>query len=91
MISAPLGSIDEVFREVEAKSAHYGVVPIENSSEGMINNTLDSFRHSSLVISGEVEMRIHQNLLVKNGYRFISSRADLLPLPILSPVPFVAG
>jgi len=67
VISAPLGSIDEVFREVEAKSAHYGVVPIENSSEGMINNTLDSFRHSALVISGEVEMRIHQNLLVAEG------------------------
>ncbi|MDO7585180.1 MAG: chorismate mutase, partial [Oceanospirillaceae bacterium] len=65
VISAPLTSIDEVFREVEAKSAHYGVVPIENSSEGMINHTLDSFRHSSLVICGEVEMRIHQNLLVK--------------------------
>jgi len=67
VISAPLSSIDEVFREVEAKRAHYGVVPIENSSEGMVNNTLDSFRHSSLVISGEVEMRIHQNLLVKSG------------------------
>ena len=67
VISAPLTSIDEVFREVEAKSAHYGVVPIENSSEGMINHTLDSFRHSSLVICGEVEMRIHQNLLVKQN------------------------
>jgi len=67
VISAPMASIDEVFREVEAKRANYGVVPIENSSEGMINNTLDSFRNSSLVISGEVEMRIHQNLMVKAG------------------------
>lgn len=65
--SVPISSIDKVFREVEAKRADYGVVPIENSSEGMVNNTLDSFRHSSLVISGEVEMRIHQNLLAKQG------------------------
>ncbi|HBD23169.1 MAG TPA: prephenate dehydratase [Oceanospirillaceae bacterium] len=61
----PMGSIDEVFREVEAKTAHYGVVPIENSSEGMVNHTLDSFRQSNLVICGEVEMRVHQNLLIK--------------------------
>lgn len=67
VISQPMGSIDEVFREVEAKSANYGVVPIENSSEGMVNHTLDSFRQSNLVICGEVEMRIHQNLLVQAG------------------------
>ena len=67
VVTVPLGSIDEVFREVEAKSANYGVVPIENSSEGMVNNTLDSFRQSNLVICGEVEMRVHQNLLVQAG------------------------
>jgi len=67
VVTLPMGSIDEVFREVEAKSANYGVVPIENSSEGMANHTLDSFRQSSLVICGEVEMRVHQNLLVQAG------------------------
>ena len=36
----PLPTIDEVFREVEAGSAHYGVVPVENSSEGIVNHTL---------------------------------------------------
>jgi len=67
VVTVPMGSIDDVFREVEAKSAHYGVVPIENSSEGMVNHTLDSFRQSNLVICGEVEMRVHQNLLIEDG------------------------
>lgn len=59
----PLGAIDEVFREVEAGSANYGVVPVENSTEGMINHTLDTFLDSSLKICGEVELRIHHHLL----------------------------
>ena len=41
-----LPTIDEVFREVEAGSAHYGVVPVENSSEGIVNHTLDCFKTS---------------------------------------------
>ncbi len=62
---APLPSIDEVFREVEAGTASYGVVPVENSTEGMVNSTLDSFMDSPLQICGEVELRIHHHLLVK--------------------------
>ena len=62
--SVPLGAIDEVFREVEAGAAHYGVVPVENSTEGVINHTLDSFMDSSLRICGEVELRIHHHLMV---------------------------
>ncbi len=58
-----LTSIEEVFREVEAGTADFGVVPIENSSEGTVNNTLDMFLASSLGICGEVELRIHQNLM----------------------------
>ena len=65
VISAPLASIDEVFREVESGSAHYGVVPVENSTEGMVNSTLDSFMGSSLKVSGEVELRIHHHLMAK--------------------------
>ncbi len=61
--TVPLGAIDEVFREVESGAAHYGVVPVENSTEGVINHTLDMFMDSSLSISGEVELRIHQHLL----------------------------
>ncbi|MDH5379028.1 MAG: prephenate dehydratase [Gammaproteobacteria bacterium] len=63
---APLAAIDEVFREVEAGSADYGVVPIENSTEGMVNQTLDMFARSPLTICGEVELRIHHQLLSKN-------------------------
>jgi chorismate mutase/prephenate dehydratase len=59
----PLPSIDRVFREVEAGNAHYGVVPIENSTEGVVNLTLDALTHSSLHICGEIEIPIQQNLL----------------------------
>lgn len=58
-----LASIEEVFREVEAGSADFGVVPIENSSEGTVNNTLDMFLSSPLGIGGEVELHIHHHLL----------------------------
>jgi chorismate mutase/prephenate dehydratase len=59
----PLAAIDEVFREVEAGSADFGVVPIENSSEGAIDHTLDMFISSPLKICSEVELRIHHNLM----------------------------
>ena len=61
--TVPLNAINEVFREVESKSCAYGVVPIENSTEGVINHTLDSFLESTLKICGEVEIRIHQHLM----------------------------
>lgn len=60
----PLTAIDEVFREVEAGSCHFGVVPVENSTEGVVTHTLDSFMTSSLNICGEVVLRIHHNLMV---------------------------
>ena len=59
----PLSSIDEVFHEVEAGTADFGVVPIENSTEGTVNNTLDRFLNSPLKICGEVELRIHHYLM----------------------------
>lgn len=59
----PLTSIEEVFHEVESGTADFGVVPIENSSEGTVNNTLDMFLTSPLGICGEVELRIHHNLM----------------------------
>jgi chorismate mutase/prephenate dehydratase len=60
-----LSTIDEVFYEVEAGHADFGVVPIENSTEGSVNHTLDRFLTSPLHICGEVEMRIRQNLMGK--------------------------
>ncbi|MCC5795244.1 MAG: prephenate dehydratase [Chromatiales bacterium] len=59
----PLATIDEVFHEVESGAADFGVVPIENSTEGTVNHTLDMFLNSPLKICGEVEMRIHQHLM----------------------------
>jgi len=59
----PLTAIDEIFREVEAGAADFGVVPVENSSEGAINHTLDMFIRSPLKICGDVELRIHHQLL----------------------------
>jgi chorismate mutase/prephenate dehydratase len=56
-------TIDEVFREVEAGACHYGVVPVENSTEGVITHTLDMFLNSPLKITGEVQLRVHHNLL----------------------------
>ncbi len=63
----PLASIDEVFHEVEAGSADFGVVPIENSTEGTVNHTLDSFLISPLKICGEVELRIHHSVMGMMG------------------------
>ena len=63
-LTVSMSAIDEVFREVDAGSANYGVVPVENSTEGVINHTLDAFLASSLKICGEVELRIHHNLLI---------------------------
>ncbi len=61
--TSALNSIGEVFREVESGTANYGVVPIENSTEGVITHTLDNFTRSSLSIVGEVELKIHHHLL----------------------------
>ena len=59
----PLASIEEVFQEVEAGDADFGVVPVENSTQGTIQSTLDMFLTSKLKICGEVELRVHQHLL----------------------------
>ena len=61
-----LSSIDQVFREVEAGACHYGVVPVENSIEGVVNHTLDMLINSGLLICGEVELRIHHHLLTRS-------------------------
>lgn len=66
--AVPLTSIGDVFREVEAGRTGFGVVPIENSTEGVINHTLDLFVDSPLRICGEVEVRIHHQLLGKGTF-----------------------
>lgn len=68
-ITKPITTIEEVFREVESGSAHYGVVPVENSSEGIVNHTLDCFKSSHLHVIGEVELPIHHQFLVSKNTR----------------------
>ncbi|MFO1402107.1 MAG: prephenate dehydratase [Steroidobacteraceae bacterium] len=58
-----LPTSDEVFQEVEAGNADFGVVAVENSSEGTVTNTQDRFITSPLHICGEVELRIHHCLM----------------------------
>lgn len=62
----PLASIEEVFQEVEAGHADFGIVPVENSGQGTIQSTLDMFLTSPLKICGEVELRVRQYLLARN-------------------------
>jgi len=59
----PLSSIEEVFRDVETNAVRYGVVPVENSTEGGVNQTLDCFINTPLKICGEIELAIHHHLL----------------------------
>jgi chorismate mutase/prephenate dehydratase len=60
-------SIDEVFRSVESANVGYGVVPVENSTEGAVGRTLDLLLSSPLKICGEVLLPVHQNLLSKGN------------------------
>ena len=61
----PYAAIDDAFRAVEAGNANYAVVPVENSTDGAIGRTLDLLLSSPLKICGEINLRIHQNLLSK--------------------------
>lgn len=59
-------SFDAAFRAAESDAAHYAVVPVENSTEGVISRTLDLLLASPLKICGEVVVRVHQNLMAKS-------------------------
>ena len=59
----PLEGIAAVFRRVESGGGDYGVVPIENSTEGVVGHTLDMFVASGLSICGEVELEVHHCLM----------------------------
>jgi chorismate mutase/prephenate dehydratase len=63
----PFKSIADVFTEVEKHRVDYGVVPIENSTEGVVNHTLDMFIEADLVICAEISMPIEQCLLSRSG------------------------
>ena len=63
----PCASIDEVFRATEAGTADFGVVPVENSSEGAVNRTLDLMLATPCLISGEIAIAVHHSLMTKTG------------------------
>ncbi len=60
---APARGVPDVFRDVECGRAEVGVVPIENSTEGVVNHTLDGLIDSELLICGEISLEIHHSLL----------------------------
>jgi chorismate mutase/prephenate dehydratase len=62
---APVATIAAVFEELSRGHADHGVVPLENSTDGRVVDTLDMFARLPLRICGEVQLRIHHNLLAK--------------------------
>ncbi len=63
----PTEGIEEIFDTVERGKASFGVVPIENSTEGVVNRTLDMFIESEVKICGEILIRISHDLLSRSG------------------------
>jgi len=59
----PAASVDEAFRRCESGAAQFTVVPVENSTEGAVGRTLDLLVATPLRICGEIELRVHQNLM----------------------------
>lgn len=86
---SPLAAIDEVFRAVEATNADYGVVPVENSTEGAVGRTLDLLLAAPLAICGEVVLRVHPPL-ARQGHEAGVGAAALLARPIAGSVSRVA-
>ena len=66
-VGLPTPSIDEVFRSVESGAADFGVVPVENSTEGAVGRSLDLMPQTPMKVCGEVIVRIHHNLMAKTG------------------------
>ena len=63
LTAVPCASIDEVFRSTSAGAADFGVVPVENSTEGVVARSLDLFLHTPLFIIGETSLAVRHNLL----------------------------
>ena len=59
----PAGSIDEVFRSAERGATQFAVVPVENSTDGVVGRTLDLLLQTPLKICGEIELKVRQNCL----------------------------
>jgi len=63
ILHVPCASFDEVFRSTAAGAADFGVVPVENSTEGVVARSLDLFLHTPLIIVGETSLAVRQSLL----------------------------
>lgn len=59
-------NIDDIFHQVQKKNANYGIVPVENSSNGVVSATLDMLWTQNLKVCGEVEIDIHHQLIASN-------------------------
>jgi chorismate mutase/prephenate dehydratase len=80
----PIGSIPGVFEEVERGNADFGVVPVENTTEGVMNHTLDSFMDSDLKISAEIAIEVAMCLLARAG-------TDIAQIERVYSIPIAAG
>ncbi|MCP5266169.1 MAG: prephenate dehydratase [Burkholderiaceae bacterium] len=65
--AVPCATFDEVFRMTEADAVDFGVVPVENSTEGAVNRSLDLLLSTPLAISGEVSIPVHHCLMTRSG------------------------
>ena len=63
----PASTTGGIFEAVEAGSAEFGVVPVENSNEGVVSHTLDLFVDSELTICAEIHVGVHYHLLTRDG------------------------
>ena len=59
----PMATIDEAFRSAESGATHFAVAPAENSTDGVVGRTLDLLLTTPLKICGEIDLRVHQNLM----------------------------
>jgi chorismate mutase/prephenate dehydratase len=65
------GTVDEAFRRAESGGAQFTVVPVENSTEGVVGRTLDLLLATPLLICGEIELRVQQNLLSRGELKAV--------------------
>ena len=65
----PVATVDEAFRRCEARAVQFTVVPVENSTEGVVGRTLDLLLTTPLRICAEIELRVQQNLLSKGALK----------------------
>jgi len=65
--SIPCSSIDDIFRKVESGTADYGVVPVENSTEGAVGRTMDLLLQTPLKVCGELQLPVHQCLMAQHA------------------------